>query len=417
MRGRLPKGPMRNSRGQALPYFLIMMLVLVMSWAMVVNIAKLVRDRIMMQNAADNAALSAAVFRARTLNVIGEANYLMAATLAAGAFPCLVPVPLCDINFVGGSAGNFPFPFSDINCHGGMGEYSVEYGGVNRLRYIVTTLARFQRLVVLNYIPGTLRVAREIGRRQEINAQGEPSGADEIVPVPGEIASSIIGGLSGSGENLSLSDALSGLSPEKALGIERNHKKITYYKSINIGTTGSEHYHAVFPQQWLQDDVGWYRAGDNFYQQKIVTIAFKRSSSPSNAGYPWFGSLFGASSWPATITVAAAAVYNTGGEMFPTSDDEYTGIPEEMIAPVAVLTAEQLRKMYRLAGDVAMIPGVGEALAAGISAATSAVAVVAAASMEKAINDENTPVKKYERARYHGWDAHLVPVGEASLQH
>ncbi|MCX5778956.1 MAG: pilus assembly protein TadG-related protein [Elusimicrobia bacterium] len=408
---------MRSNRGQALPYFLIMMLVLVMSWAMVVNIAKLARDRIMMQNAADNAALSAAVFRARTMNLIGEANYLMSVTLASGAFPCLVPVPLCNIDYVGGSARNIPFPFSDVNCHGGVGEYSVEYGGVNRLRYTVNMLARFQQLLVLNYIPGTIRIAHEIGRRQEINAAGVPSGADEVVVIPGELASSIVGQISGGGAHLALAESIGNLSPEKLLGIERITKKISYYKTINLGTTIFEHYHAVIPQKWRQDDVAWYKTRDTFFQQKLVAIAVKRSASPSNAGYPWFGRMFNATSWPTMVTVAAAAIYNTGTEMFPTTDQEYTGIPEELIAPAVIETAVQLGSMYRLAQTVNMIPGVGQVLGMSITAATTAVAAIAAIALEKAINDENTPVKKYERARYCGWDAHLVPVGEASLQH
>ena len=66
-----------RSRGQAMPYFFMMMVVLVLCWAMIVNIAKLVKDRMMMQNAADNAALSVAVYKARVLNKLGQLNFLM----------------------------------------------------------------------------------------------------------------------------------------------------------------------------------------------------------------------------------------------------------------------------------------------------------------------------------------------------
>src|SRR3989339_34221 len=70
--------------GQVMPYFLIMMVVLIISWAMLLNIAKLLRDRMVMQNAADNAAISVAVYKARVLNTLGKMNYLIACALYGG---------------------------------------------------------------------------------------------------------------------------------------------------------------------------------------------------------------------------------------------------------------------------------------------------------------------------------------------
>ena len=67
-----------------MPYMLVMMVVLIISWAMMLNIAKLLTDRMMLQNAADNAALSVAVYKARVLNTLGYFNYLMACTLYDG---------------------------------------------------------------------------------------------------------------------------------------------------------------------------------------------------------------------------------------------------------------------------------------------------------------------------------------------
>ena len=59
-----------NSKGQVLPYFLIMSMILIISWAMLINIAKIIRDRMILQNNLDNAVVSVANLQARTLNLL-----------------------------------------------------------------------------------------------------------------------------------------------------------------------------------------------------------------------------------------------------------------------------------------------------------------------------------------------------------
>lgn len=393
-----------------------MMVVLVMSWAMIVNIAKLLRDRIMMQNAVDNAAYSAAVYRARTLNLIGQLNELMASTLAAGAFPALVPVPLYSCSFVGGSPPKLPYPFCDYCCRGGLGEYHVDYGGVVRLRSIVNRIRQFQKGLVAAYVPVSVRLVREVGRRQEANAAGEYTGADVTVVVPGHMASSVIRKISGGGSSPSLTDTLSSASPEKLLGLRRIGQKITYYKTINIGIWYFGHHHFVLPRQWCKDDVAWYRMDNSFHQQKLIAIAVKKPQSPSNRGYPWFGRFIGLSSWPPIITVAAAAVYNTAGPMFPDTDDSCTGIRWELLIPSLAFTNIQLSEMRILALKLAAIPFIGQGLSVTIKITTETVRLVALAATAQALSD-TTPVSAYEKARSGGWDAHLVPVGEAGLRH
>ena len=63
-----------NNRAQVLPYFLIMAMVLLISWAMLINIAKVIRDRMVLQNNLDNAVISVANLQARTLNLLGLTN-------------------------------------------------------------------------------------------------------------------------------------------------------------------------------------------------------------------------------------------------------------------------------------------------------------------------------------------------------
>lgn len=67
--------------GQMLIYFIVMGVVLVMSHLTIMNIAKLLRDRMMMQNAVDNAAMAAAVHMARTMNAAAYLNLQISRTL------------------------------------------------------------------------------------------------------------------------------------------------------------------------------------------------------------------------------------------------------------------------------------------------------------------------------------------------
>ena len=71
----------KGSNGQAMPFFLAMIVTLIICWAMMLNIAKLLLDRMVLQNAADNAVMSVAVCKARLLNRLGQLNYLIACAL------------------------------------------------------------------------------------------------------------------------------------------------------------------------------------------------------------------------------------------------------------------------------------------------------------------------------------------------
>ena len=67
-------GTNRHQSGQALPFFVLCMVMLCLFWFMMINLGKLVKDRMMMQNAADNAALTASILKARALNQLGLIN-------------------------------------------------------------------------------------------------------------------------------------------------------------------------------------------------------------------------------------------------------------------------------------------------------------------------------------------------------
>jgi hypothetical protein len=67
----------RNEKGQIIVFVVISVLSLSMLWMMLINIATMVKDRIMLQNAADCAAHTAACIRARGLNMVGALNFTL----------------------------------------------------------------------------------------------------------------------------------------------------------------------------------------------------------------------------------------------------------------------------------------------------------------------------------------------------
>ena len=407
-----------RSRGQTAPYFLTMAVILAMCWAMMVNIAKLLKDRMMMQNAADNAALSVAVFRARTLNLLGASNYLMAAALSSSAYPCMVPVPMFNTGYVGGSVSSIPFPFCDKRRSKTSGfDTGVEHAGVNRLRYTVNTIHNFQKLLVLNYTANSILIAQTIGQRQEKNSRGKNTGADITIPIPAEMAGSLDSHSISSSSQLQLKETLMNVSPEKSLGIRKNTKTITYYKTINIQIDFPRRHHIVLPKKWMSEETGWYTATDDFYRQKVVVLSMKNMDSESNRGYPLLKGFFRDTAWPPAVTVAAAAVYNAKGKMFPGRCDAVTGIPGFLRAPLIASQARQIKELYDLAEDLQKLPYIGQALGMSVMAAIAYTGTISMQSLLAALNDPEAPSGQYETAESHGWDAHLVPVDVFPVNH
>ena len=69
------KNTLKNSKGQAAIFILMLFSLIFMFFGMAINIGMLVHHKMNLQNAADMAALSAASEQARILNMIGWKNY------------------------------------------------------------------------------------------------------------------------------------------------------------------------------------------------------------------------------------------------------------------------------------------------------------------------------------------------------
>lgn len=215
----LPLTSLRKAvRGQAMPYFFMMMVVLVLCWAMIVNIAKLVKDRMMMQNAADNAALSVAVYKARVLNKLGELNFLIGCALYGTEYGITTYHPIVAAPGVYGVC-TFPawlvIPNSPDNqqkvafetdsclpCSGTDNQQTERSMTVSAIRNMVKGMVTVQDSLRLPFPGLAVIYANKIAKKQEINANDDECGADLVA-------------------------VTSGLS----LGLERNENGIKYFKT------------------------------------------------------------------------------------------------------------------------------------------------------------------------------------------
>ncbi|MBQ3835320.1 MAG: hypothetical protein II816_07400, partial [Elusimicrobia bacterium] len=227
---------MKNNKGQILPYTLIMSLILIMSWAMMVNVAKIIRERMILQNKVDNAVVSIAALQARTLNFLGTTNNLMASILSTAGYPeslaydaliANVPstirgkvknilgvtptlyVPSFSTDKVCGSL--IPGPFCDYKCNG----IRTEYSGVKNLRTVVNSIQKLQDAAVSAYLINYAAILKEFA-----------SSDTKIVVVPSRFVKNI--------KSLNFGNInLNSVSPSSLLGIKKNSKGIKYFKTKN----------------------------------------------------------------------------------------------------------------------------------------------------------------------------------------
>ncbi|MFH1367820.1 MAG: hypothetical protein ABII64_01710 [Elusimicrobiota bacterium] len=362
----LPSSFCRNPRGQVLPYALVMLLVLIMCWAMMLNIAKLTADRMITQNAADNAAVSAAVYRARALNTLGLMNNAIGALLYGGndavtsfcwtyhkycvsvgltGLPAGAAIPLFPMG--GLNPGDLPGEYAEDNQKKVAGYFDT-YGSndhlqVRLIKTAVEQLSKTQQLIAKTIYPVKVRLlANDIGKRQEKNRAGEYSGAD-----------------------------LTYIARGTSLGLKTNTNGPEYHRSKKLGwpesflikgaintliaLTGTpveikEIYQA---ERWSSGNSSWlYADKEEFDKNHKITVICERQEK----GYPLLAGWFGIK-WPSIKTIAAAGTYNTAGPMFPVETNEK---PSDAISPV---------------------------------------------------------IREYQKAEDHGWDAHLAPVKQMGILH
>jgi len=327
----------RNQKGQALPFMTLAVMILLLCWLMIINVGKLESERMMMQNAADNAALSVAAYKARALNKLMMINWMIGTLLYgteygvsnywkygalltvsgahAGAPIPVFPKAMPKILGMGGDSKQEVISTIDLAAGGKKtaisGIYNLLKGNIAAMKSI------FQP-----YPVRALKLANDIAKRQAYNSKGETCGADNAV---------IIQGLSwGLKQNdLGGSNCIKLYYPKKwtcckfcvACKIALEAAKLAIKAALQAaGIPGEvkdvyqEKFYKKLKPAWLYID-----DKDKFAKHcKIIVIARKSGSKLRDEGYPIGKGLFkGIVDWPDIQTVAAAAAYNTRGPGFP----------------------------------------------------------------------------------------------------
>ncbi|MDD2523597.1 MAG: hypothetical protein PHG84_00280 [Endomicrobiaceae bacterium] len=375
-----------NKKGQVLPYFLVMAMILLLSWAMMLNIAKLLRDRMILQNSVDNVALSIGTLQARTLNLLGATNHLMATILSTASYPKIAMFPTFSTDRIGGSM--IPGPFCDYKCSGCSGFTMTEsYTGVLRMKKAINKIQKFQDTVINMYMINHFGIIKSIAA--EYNT---------VVVIPSRFAKNL------NSINITLTD------PKVLLGIKRNNKGITYYKTINYcGDFKAKHYHLVNAKKYTQDKVSWYIQDKDFYDKKLIAVGTKLSTAKSNENYPLFANMVGIK-YPTMYAVSAVGIYNTKGAMFPDKESDEIGLSYITAAVLSPMIIKQLKVFYDASEALSLIPVVGPILGGTVLISGGIYAAVAVDKIISEPNNKNTPIYQYNNAELGGWDAHFVPV-------
>ncbi len=265
----------KQEDGQILVFTVLSILSLTMLWLMVINIGKMVKDRVMMQNAADCAAQTAACIRARGLNMIGPINALLGIPVLTLGTPDFVWWPC-------------PIPHYWVSC-----THTAE-----QAKIFIDGLIKSQEEINKTYGGGWAWIqANTVARRQELNSRSEPYGADGIIPL----------------------DSFS-------LRLHRNMGSISYWGTVWVQLPAYTGPVPVPPSvKGIKVDKGkrWYEQDNGFDKKKQRIVAYKRAESISNRGYPFGKKLFSLTKMPGISAIAAAQPYNTIGPMFPKKGQKF----------------------------------------------------------------------------------------------
>jgi hypothetical protein len=365
-----------------------------------------------MQNAADNAALSIAVMRARILNLMGVTNYIKGTVLASGSFPKVIHFYTFNQQNVGNQL--------DSNCTGGeacVGE--TKFNSILTMRFFLNQLTNFQNTLMNPAVQKGLffYVLERVSKYQNINSYNQPTGADGAVIIPESYR-----------ETGSVFNDLSMLASTflyKIEGLKQNNNKVTYMKTVNTSgpSLTGEHVHVVWYEKYGEPEAhSWYYISDitQFSKSRITVLAIKRGLSRLNIGYPIFARWFGIS-WPDIYAVGSAASYCSQGPMFPTEQNDLTGVPWFMIPMIELGYVKSLKNSFDVISDnAALLPDLGPLLWAAIKGGEVAFFAYLNERIREAKSLHETPIKTYEEATRDGkggWQAHLVPVKRFAIQH
>jgi len=276
---------LKDEKGQILPFAALTLLALVMFWMTVVNVGMLVRDRIMLQNAADAAAQSAACMKARALNSIASINALLGIpVLSLGGISLeslveLIGAPEIIADIIARILRLLRIP--EVIVWWPYRGTDLPYRCVN---FLIGVQEFYDRLLG----GGAYIIANNVAKK---------NGADYIVPTSRDI--------------FSLNGAL-----------ERNKGLIVYCDTLVIYEIP-----IPIPTRWHRGAKRWLELKENEREihnaLKVTVVAVK---NPERGFFPLGKGLLGIDEMPAIYAIASARPYNTRGPMFP-SHGQRRGLP------------------------------------------------------------------------------------------
>ncbi|MDR2860883.1 MAG: hypothetical protein LBV66_03510 [Elusimicrobiota bacterium] len=402
---------MKNNSGQTLYYFLVFIMILVISWAMVLNIAKLIRDRMIMQSKADNIALSIAVHKARTMNFVGACNYLIGSILAIGTKPEIVQIPTLS------TKGVAAFPFGDYK---GNSTNKALDKDVAMMKSVVDGLQTAQETAMISHLLYHDALMVEY--------LSDPDYKLIIYPTAVPTKS----------------------NAEKYFGLKRNKKGITYLKTVNTEPRPYPHIvYNPFPLKDITDliteklsgavisvmeklgmdpeniiknalnlssgfmkekvykksDYSWYITDENFSDQKVQVVLLKPAKDKNR---PLFSKLLKIK-YPTMAAFSAASIYNVDGTMFPSKESDLIGKPDTEVLLAATTTAQSA---IFIAQMVTKDSTPYKILSILTGAYVTIRVVIRFASVKE--DAATSPINAYNKAKFGGWAAHLIPYKSAS---
>jgi hypothetical protein len=377
-------------------------MILVISWAMMLNIAKLIRDRMKMQNEVDNIVLSISVHKARAMNFTAACNYLIGSLLGMGTKPEFIQIPTYTTNAVAA------FPYGDYqknSQHKALDadvaklksavdalQKAQEAAMISHLVYHNTLMAKYAmdseyKLIIYPTAPasksaaekffGLKRNTKGITYLQTINTEQKPIPHIVYNPFPlGDLVSLISGSLKDLFEKIGLNaeDTVAGF-----LGMPSGATKQKVYKKV---------------------DYSWYIMDENFSQQKIQAALIKL---PSDKNKPLFSKLLGIK-YPLITVFSASAIYNADGPMFPSKESDLIGMTDtEPILYAALMSEYGIFISELVSRDTTPYK-----ILSGIVTLYLGARVVERVLKVKS-DPETSPINAYNEGKFGGWAAHLIP--------
>jgi hypothetical protein len=371
---------------------------------MMLNIAKLIRNRMIMQNLADNAALSISVHKARVMNFVGNLNYLIGSVLAVGTKPEFIQYPAYSTNAVAA------YVTGDNKTGEGVQTLDKD---VKHLKDIVDVLKSAQELALQSHIIYIDAIVTKYdiigGNNYKILILPIMLGLKELLPTT---------------ENA-----------EKYFGIKRNTKGIKYIKTVNIDISDIMPHTVANPFPFAdilayakeklgdtvdfgdiesmlglpedifeekvseEDPTSWYVTDENFSDQKITVILTKDIGGSK----PFLAGLLGIK-YPSMTVFSASAIYNTKGTMFPSEESDLIGPSDlQVLSYLSVLIQGGIYVGRLVTKDKTPY----KLLTIGVTAYLAARAIYAFVKISE--GKEHSPITNYNNAKMGGWDAHLIP--------